>query len=81
MAMEVSFLATLMRFSVSSADAVGVAVLYVCKMFRHSSAGLQYTQLPLTGHETLGEGTWLCEIAIWTQWWHRGQLSAQGACP
>ncbi|CAE7386172.1 CngA [Symbiodinium pilosum] len=27
----------------------------------------------------LGEGTWLCEIAIWTQWWHRGQLSAQGA--
>ncbi|CAE7209778.1 CngA, partial [Symbiodinium sp. CCMP2456] len=25
------------------------------------------------------EGTWLCEIALWTQWWHRGQLSAQGA--
>eukprot|EP00439_Symbiodinium_sp_Y106_P063601 s97_g9.t2 len=26
-----------------------------------------------------GEGTWLCEIALWTQWWHRGQLAAQGA--
>lgn len=27
----------------------------------------------------ISEGTWLCEIALWTQWWHRGQLAAQGA--
>ncbi|CAE7577313.1 CngA [Symbiodinium natans] len=28
----------------------------------------------------VSEGTWLCEMALWVQWWHRGQLSAQGVC-
>ena len=29
--------------------------------------------------EEVSEGQWLCEIALWVHWWHRGQLSAQGA--
>eukprot|EP00435_Cladocopium_sp_Y103_P054551 s628_g17.t1 len=30
------------------------------------------------GHQ-IQEGQWLCEISLFSQWWHRGQLSAQGA--
>lgn len=29
--------------------------------------------------QQIQEGQWLCEISLFSQWWHRGQLSAQGA--
>eukprot|EP00434_Breviolum_minutum_P001325 symbB.v1.2.001166.t1/scaffold60.1/size581591/6 len=30
------------------------------------------------GHQ-ISAGSWLCEISLFSNWWHRGQLSAQGA--
>ncbi|CAJ1356184.1 unnamed protein product [Effrenium voratum] len=48
------------------------------KVARTSSTSLRGKPPTPLMFEEVSEGQWLCEIALWVHWWHRGQLSAQG---
>jgi len=58
----------------------GGALVYTLGLREELAMSSQLPHAPNGARETLQEGAWICEVVLWTDWYHLGDLCALTEC-